>query len=73
MTEKMRLDYESRSRTNLLTEGLAKYVADPSTGVLMAAWENNDDGEIDFWDITQSKKPPKHFVDRLRDPEKPII
>lgn len=69
MTEKMRLDYESRSRTNLITEGLAKYVADPSTGILMAAWENNDDGEVDFWDITQSKKPPKHFVDRLRDPK----
>jgi len=65
----MRLDYETRSRTNLVTAGLAKYIHDPSTQVLMGAWENNDSGQVDFWDISMSRRPPKDFIDRLRDPK----
>lgn len=68
MADKIRLDYESRSRTDLVAAGLARYVRDPSTQVLMAAWEENDSGTVDFWDIRQGKKPPKHFIDALRDP-----
>lgn len=69
MTDKLRLDYETRSRTNLVTAGLARYAADPSTQVLMGAWDFNDSGNVDFWDITQSKRPPKDFIDMLRDPK----
>lgn len=69
MTDHCRIDYESRSRTNLKTEGLAKYIHDPSTQVLMAAWDYNDSGNIDFWDVSMSKRPPKDFVDMLRDPK----
>ena len=68
MTDHIRLDYESRSRTNLKTAGLARYVRDPSTQVLMGAWEENDSGNIEFWDISMAKRPPKHLVDILRDP-----
>lgn len=69
MSDLVRLDYESRSRTNLKTEGLAKYIHDPSTQVLMAAWDFNDLGDIGFWDVSMGKKPPKDFVDMLRDPK----
>lgn len=69
MSDIIRLDYESRSRTNLKTAGLARYVRDPSTMVLMAAWEENNSGNIDFWDYSMSKRPPKHFIDGLRDPK----
>jgi DNA polymerase bacteriophage-type len=68
MADHIRLDYESRSKTDLISSGLALYVRDPSTQVLMAAWEENDDSKIDFWDIRQSKRPPSRLVDALRDP-----
>lgn len=69
MTEIIRLDYETRSRTNLKTAGLTPYVKDPSTQVLMAAWEDNNSGQIDFWDMSMSSRPPKPFIERLRDPQ----
>lgn len=69
MTDHIRLDYESRSKTDLFKSGLALYVRDPSTQVLMGAWEENDDGKVDFWDIRQGKRPPARLVDALRDPK----
>lgn len=69
MSEFMRLDYETRSVINLESEGLDIYSRHPSTGILMAAWRANDTGEIEFWDETHSRKPPKELIDRLRDPD----
>lgn len=69
MTDHIRLDYESRSKTDLVGAGLALYARDPSTQVLMASWEENDSGNVDFWDIRQGKKLPPRLVDALRDPK----
>ncbi|QJI52226.1 DNA polymerase I family A [Cronobacter phage JC01] len=69
MPDHIRLDYESRSRTDLPTAGLARYVRDPTTQVLMASWEENDSGKIDFWDIRQGRRPPKPLIDAIRDPK----
>lgn len=69
MTDHIRLDYESRSRINLKTEGLARYCRDPSTSILMGAWEENDSGKIEFWDVSMSSRPSKPLVDALRDPK----
>lgn len=68
MPEFIRLDYETRSRTNLPNMGLAKYSRDPSTQVIMAAWDYQDSGDIQFWDNTMSKKPSKELIDHLRNP-----
>lgn len=69
MTDFIRLDYESKSKVNLITQGLDIYSASPSTSILMAAWDENDSGDIQFWDESMTRKPSKHLTDILRDPK----
>jgi len=69
MTEFIRLDYESRSKISLPGDGVDIYTRHPSTAVMMAAWDCNDENDIQFWDETMSVRPPKDFIDRLRDPQ----
>lgn len=66
-TSILNLDYETKSEVNLKTHGLDLYVRHPSTSILMAAWSIDDDN-VEQWDITQSKRPPKILIDALRDP-----
>ncbi len=43
----LHMDYETRSRVNLLAEGAYKYAADPSTQVLCLGWAfDNDEPEL---------------------------
>lgn len=65
---KVRLDYETFSEVNLITDGLDAYSRHPSTRLLMAAWEVNDSGKVEFWDESMSRKIPKELSDLLNDP-----
>ncbi len=69
MTDIIRLDYETASEVNLPQKGLDLYSRHSSTRVLMAAWEFNDNKEIDFWDETRGRRPSKDLIDALRDPK----
>lgn len=62
------LDYESRSRVNLKTEGFDRYSSSPSTEIIMAAWSVND-GKIQFHDKMARPKLNPELVDALRDPD----
>jgi DNA polymerase bacteriophage-type len=42
------IDFETRSKTNLLTDGAYNYLADPSTEVICMAWAQ-DGGKPQLW------------------------
>lgn len=67
MTDHINLDYESRSRINLKTQGFDRYSGDPSTKALMAAWSIND-GAVQHWDGHRGQKMPGELRDALEDP-----
>lgn len=66
MTE-LSLDYETKSKIDLLGEGLYPYARDPSTRVLMAAYAI-DDGPVQLWQPHLQPKAPADLRDALRDP-----
>lgn len=66
--DKINLDYETKSETDLIKFGADLYFSDPSTEIIMAAWSING-GRIEQWDITESAKPPKILTEALVDPE----
>lgn len=68
MTDHINLDYESRSRINLKTQGFDRYSSDPSTKILMAAWSIND-GKVQHADLHRGQKLPGELRDALEDPE----
>ena len=61
------LDYETKSRVNLKTDGLDAYSSDPSTSVLMAAY-SFDGGKVRHWDSNDSERPPAELIEALEDP-----
>lgn len=52
----LHIDFETRSRVNLLTAGSRRYAADPSTDVLMMAWAI-DDSPVRLWLPSQAPLP----------------
>lgn len=68
MQDFINLDYESRSRVNLKTQGFDRYSSDPSTKILMAAWSVNN-GKIQFHDKVATPKLNAELIDALRDPK----
>lgn len=67
MADFINLDFESRSEIDLKKRGLDVYSAHPSTEIIMAAWSTNGSAE-QFWDITQSARPPAELREALADP-----
>jgi DNA polymerase len=61
------LDYETASDVNLLTAGLDRYSADPSTRVLMAAYAF-DGGKVEHWQARDGPMPVE-LVEALEDPD----
>lgn len=67
MIDKINLDYETRARVNLKTEGLDRYSSDPEASVLMAAYAFNG-GRIHHADLTRGAKMPADLKEALLDP-----
>lgn len=68
MIDFINLDYESKSRVNLKTQGLDRYSADPSTGLLMASYAIND-GKVKHCELQRGQKWPGELRDALEDPK----
>lgn len=66
--DELNLDYETKSEINLLTAGLDRYAADPSTDVLMAAWSVNG-GTVQQWDRAYQRKMPAELREAIESPE----
>ena len=62
----LHFDYETYSLADLSEVGLHNYVNHPSTGISCMAWalDNND---VERW-LPHVSKPPKKFLDALKDP-----
>lgn len=67
MTDCINLDYESRSRVNLKTNGFDRYSNDESTKILMGAWSING-GAVQHIDLHRGKKLPGELREALEDP-----
>lgn len=67
MSDFINLDFESRSEVDLKKYGLDRYSADSSTEIIMSAWSVNG-GRVQYWDITESKRPPAELREALADP-----
>lgn len=63
--DEVNIDIESRSELDLTKVGLDRYVNHPSTEILMAAWQVNDE-PLEHWDISQGP-PPTRLIRLLRD------
>ena len=61
------LDYETKSKVDLIASGLHTYARDPSTRVLMAAYAI-DNGEVQLWQPHLNPKAPAVLRDAMRDP-----
>lgn len=61
------IDLETRSKTDLLKEGLRRYARCPSTRVLMAGYAI-DDGPVKLWVPSEQPKAPAELRDALHDP-----
>lgn len=61
------LDYETRSKTDLLKQGLQRYARCPSTRVLMAGYAI-DSGPVEIWLPHESPKLPKILKEAFLDP-----
>ena len=58
MSDIAHIDFETKSRTNLLTEGVYKYAVDPSTQIICLGWAFNDE-DVELW------WPGQPFPERL--------
>ena len=56
------LDFETKSRCDLLTAGTYNYVADPSTDILCCAFMDTETGEKDIWWPDYSRQLPPKLV-----------
>lgn len=61
------LDYETRSKIDLLARGLYTYARDPSTRALMCAYAI-DDGPVQLWEPHLSPKAPAELREAITDP-----
>jgi DNA polymerase bacteriophage-type len=62
----LHMDYETYSLVDLSEVGLHNYVNHPSTGISCMAWAL-DNEEIERW-LPHVSKPPKKFLDALKNP-----
>lgn len=62
------LDFETFSKTDLTKVGSDVYTRDPSTEVLMGAYEING-SKVRQWAEAEGEEPPKEFMEALVDPE----
>lgn len=60
------LDYETRSRCDLIERGMHAYVRDPSTEVLMLGWAI-DEAKPQLW-FPNRGRPPAELREAMRDP-----
>ena len=68
MADSINLDYESRARANLKTQGLDQYSRCPDAKVLMAAYSLNG-GKVQHADLSRGAKMPAELKEALLDPE----
>ena len=71
MTDRIHLDYETRSKVDLKKHGQDRYSQSPTTNILMAAWTVNH-GQPQQWDATTGAKMPGELRDILEDPKLPV-
>lgn len=67
MADIINLDYESRARANLKTQGLDRYSRCPDAKVLMAAYSINN-GKVQHADLSRGAKMPAELKEALLDP-----
>lgn len=67
MADIINLDYESRARANLKTQGLDQYSHCPDAKVLMAAYSLNN-GKVQHADLSRGAKMPAELKEALLDP-----
>ena len=67
MADIINLDYESRARANLKTQGLDRYSRCPDAKVLMAAYSLNN-GKVQHADLSRGAKMPAELKEALLDP-----
>lgn len=67
MADIINLDYESRARANLKTQGLDQYSRCPDAKVLMAAYSLNN-GKVQHADLSRGAKMPAELKEALLDP-----
>lgn len=63
----LHIDFETRSRCDLIARGLSAYARDPSTSVLMMGWAI-DEAEPQLWIPAESPRPPAELREAMRDP-----
>ena len=62
----LHLDFETFSEVDLRKVGAYRYLSDPSTEILMAAY--HAEGVMYFWDATLGTPPPENLLSYLQDP-----
>lgn len=67
MTDRLHLDFETRSEAPLDEVGLYNYVTHPSTEVLMLAWSLND-RSVQLWEPHAHPEMPAELAEGLEDP-----
>ena len=67
MADIINLNYESRARANLKTQGLDRYSRCPDAKVLMAAYSLNN-GKVQHADLSRGAKMPAELKEALLDP-----
>lgn len=68
MVDSINLDYETRARVNLTTQGLDRYSRCPDAKVLMAAYSLNG-GKVQHADLSRGAKMPAELKEALLDPD----
>ena len=74
MANKLHLDFETRSRSDIRKEGAARYAMDPSTQILIACWCIERDGKrgpVETWRIGQPK--PQALIDAVNEPGMTVV
>lgn len=67
MTDRLHLDFETRSELDLSDRGMHNYAVHPSTQVLMLAWVIND-RQVNLWEPHRNQNPPAELAEALADP-----
>lgn len=70
-TDKIHLDFETRSEVDLLKYGLDRYARHPSTKPLMLGWAINDE-EPELW-LPEHGKLPVRLREGINDPDVKIV
>jgi len=68
LKRELHFDYETRSTCDLRSEGVYKYVENPTTEIICMAYAF-DDGPIKIWYPIRKEPCPQEFIDAMMDPE----